>query len=157
MSKFMNMANEKVIWSNISNLFVRKQDLVNQVEGILVYPESDTVDLSSKKDVKITQIEYEAFDTFVNKYASQKYINDQKLGLCPILCVFDTSNKTRADILEQTDSILVLYNEDMYLVQGIHYDKDEASGALGTYQLKQTPYLEKISAEYIESLPDPNS
>lgn len=167
MSKFLNLENVDPIWRKIDELYVRKTDLEGNVKDSLTFDlkyqfeDGDTpiINLSNHEDAYITQIIYLNFKDFIKDSSVRKYIidtNSPNSNTYTIICEIVNDNSMKQykgfTIEEQTNKLLILFNDSIYLLWAIHLDEKATGGANGTYRIIQQVYIDSITDEFINKL-----
>lgn len=167
MSKFLNLENVDPIWRKIDELYVRKTDSEGNVKDSLVFDlkeqfvEGDTpiINLSDHDDAYITQIIYLNFKDFINDSSVRKYIidtNSPNSNTYTIICEVTNDNSMKqykgVNVEEQTNKLLILFNDSIYLLWAIRLEDEATGGANGTYRIIQQVYIDSITDEFINKL-----
>lgn len=171
MSKFLNLENVDPIWRKIDELYVRKTDLEGNVKDSLIFDLKEQfeqpgqpgdipiINLSDHEDAYITQIIYLAFEDFIKDSSVRKYIidtNSPNSNTYTIICEIINDNSMKQydgiNVVEQTNKLLILFNDSIYLLWAIHLDEKATGGANGTYRIIQQVYIDSITDEFINKL-----
>ena len=167
MSKFLNLENVDPIWRKIDELYVRKTDLEGNVKDSLTFDLKDQfvagdtpiINLSNHEDTYITQIIYLNFKDFINDSSVRKYIidtNSPNSNTYTIICEIINDNSMEqykgVKIEEQTNKLLILFNDSIYLLWAIRLEDEATGGANGTYRIIQQVYIDSITDEFINKL-----
>lgn len=167
MSKFLNLENVDPIWRKIDELYVRKTDLEGNVRDSLIFDlktyfepgDTPIINLSTHEDAYITQIIYLAFEDFIKDSSVRKYIidtNSPNSNTYTIICEVINDNSLKqydgVDVLEQTNKLLILFNDSIYLLWAIRLDDEATGGANGTYRIIQQVYIDSITDDFINKL-----
>lgn len=168
MSKFLNLENVDPIWRKIDELYVRKTDLEGNIKDSLIFDlkkqfeqpgDIPIINLSNHEDAYITQIIYLAFEDFIKDSSVRKYIidtNSPNSNTYTIICEVINDNSLKqydgVDVLEQTNKLLILFNDSIYLLWAIRLKDEATGGANGTYRIIQQVYIDSITDDFINKL-----
>lgn len=167
MSKFLNLENVDPIWRKIDELYVRKTDLEGNVKDSLAFDlkkqfvagDTPIINLSGHEDAYITQTIYLNFKDFIKESSVRKYIidtNSPNSNTYTIICEVINDNSMKqydgVNVVEQTNKLLISFNDSIYLLWAIRLEDEATGGANGTYRIIQQVYIDSITDEFINKL-----
>ena len=160
--QFVNAENVWPIWDKIDELYLRKKDIEGNVKNEitldldkLVQSISPNTDLSNHNYVNITEKMYISIEQFINDYASKKYIKDKHNVYSIIGEIKNDGSLTEYDgitIKNQTDKLLIAFNNSVYFLWAIKLNTTEQGGELGSYRIIQELFIDSITDDFINEL-----